>query len=71
MVAKPAPESATTVDGVMEVDHHRLNDLSHNFVRGVEICRSDDLRRCFRESALRLHRQIAIEEAMLFPFLEA
>ena len=71
MVAKPAPEPATTIAGVMGSDHHRLHDLSRDFVRGVEICRIDDLSRCLGEFALGLHRHIAIEEAMLFPLLEA
>ena len=71
MVAKPAPEPATTVAGVMGADPHRPHDLWRDFVRGVEICRIDDLSCCFGEFALGLHRHIAIEEAMLFPLLEA
>lgn len=37
MVARPAPEPATTIAGVMGADHHRLHDLWRDFVRGVEI----------------------------------
>lgn len=70
MAAKSAPEPATTIAGVMGADRHRLHDLWRDFVRGVEICRIDDLSSRLGEFALGLHRQIAIEEAMLFPLLE-
>ncbi len=71
MVAKPAPERATSVAGVMGADRHRLDDLWRDFVRGVGTRRFDGLSRCLGELALGLHRHIAIEEAMLFPLLEA
>lgn len=71
MAAKSAPELATTIACVMGADHHRLHDLWRDFVRGVEICRIDDLSSRLGEFTLGLYRHIAIEEAMLFPLLEA
>lgn len=71
MVAKPAPETAATVAGVMGADHHRLHDLWRDFIRSVELCRIDQFHQRAAEFALGMRRHIEIEETMLFPLLEA
>ncbi|MGH7933334.1 MAG: hemerythrin domain-containing protein [Candidatus Binataceae bacterium] len=71
MVAKPAPAAAATVAGVMGADHHRLHELWRDFIRSVELCGIDQLRRRAAEFVLGTRRHIEIEEVMLFPLLEA
>lgn len=70
MVAKPAPETAATVAGVMGADHHRLHDLWRDFICSVELCTIHKLHQRAAEFALGMRRHIEIEEAMLFPLLE-
>lgn len=71
MLSKPAHRAKPTVASVMGADHHRLHELWREFELAVEFCQIDAVHRRLGELSLGLRRYIDIEEAVLFPLLEA
>lgn len=67
----PAPDAPATVVAVMGADHLRLCQLWRQLERAAELCRLDCIHRRSAELSLGLRRYIDIEEAILFPLLEA
>jgi uncharacterized protein (DUF2249 family) len=70
-LGKPAQDAQATVAGVMGADHQRLHELWREFELEVGFCQIDNVHRCLGELSLGLRRYIDIEEAVLFPLLEA
>jgi iron-sulfur cluster repair protein YtfE (RIC family) len=60
-----------TVASVMGADQHRLHELWREFEFAVGLCQIDTVHRRLGELSLGLRRYIDIEEAVLFPLLEA
>lgn len=71
ILAKPALGTPVTVAALMDADHLRLWQLWGQFCRVVELCQTDSIHRRSGELLLGLRRYIDIEEAVLFPLLEA
>jgi uncharacterized protein (DUF2249 family) len=71
MLAKPTHGAQRTVASVMGADQHRLHELWREFEFAVELCQIDTVHRRLGELSLGLRRYIDIEEAVLFPLLEA
>jgi uncharacterized protein (DUF2249 family) len=71
MLAKPALGVQSTVTSMMGADHRRLNQLWSELETDVELCRIESVRRHIGELSLGSRRYIDIEEALLFPLLEA
>lgn len=71
MLSKPAHGAQPTVATVMGADHHRLHELWREFELAAELCQIDAVHRRLGELSLGLKRYIDIEEAVLFPLLEA
>jgi uncharacterized protein (DUF2249 family) len=69
-LAKPAPHKST-VAAVMGADHLRLYRLWGELERAAQLCQIDRVHRRSAELSLGLWRYIDIEEAVLFPLLEA
>jgi uncharacterized protein (DUF2249 family) len=70
-LSKPAHGAQPTVASVMGADHHRLHELWREFELAAELCLIDAVHRRLGELSLGLRRYIDIEEAVLFPLLEA
>ncbi len=71
MLAKPVLDEKPTVATMMSADHRRLNQLWDELETALELCRIESIRRRVAELSLGLLRYIDIEEALLFPLLEA
>jgi len=71
MLSKPAHGAQPTVALVMGSDHYRLHELWRQFELAVELCQIEAVHRRLEELSLGLRRYIDIEEAVLFPLLEA
>jgi uncharacterized protein (DUF2249 family) len=71
MLAKPAQGAQRTIASVMGADHHRLHELWREFEFAVGLCQIDSVHRRLGELSLGLRRYIDLEEAVLFPLLEA
>lgn len=71
MLSKPAHGAQPTVASIMGADHYRLHELWRQFELAVELCQIDAVHRRLGELSLGLRRYIDIEEAVLFPLLEA
>jgi uncharacterized protein (DUF2249 family) len=70
-VGKPPQGLSPTIKSVMAADRQRLNELWRGFEFAVSFCQIDDLHQRLGELWLGLRRYIDIEEAILFPLLEA
>ena len=71
MLAKPAQGVQRTVASVMAANHHHLHELWREFEFAVGLCQANSAHRRLGELSLGLRRYIDIEEAVLFPLLEA
>lgn len=71
MLSKPAHRAQPTVASVMSADHYRLHELWREFESASELCQIDAVHHRLGELSLGLRRYIDIEEAVLFPLLEA
>ena len=71
ILAKPALDAPATVAAVMAADHLRLCGLWGQLERAAKLCQIDRVHRRSAELSLGLRRYIDIEEAVLFPLLEA
>lgn len=71
ILAKPALNAPETVAAMMGADHLRLCGLWGLPERAAELCQIDRVHRRSAELSLGLRRYIDIEEAILFPLLEA
>jgi uncharacterized protein (DUF2249 family)/hemerythrin-like domain-containing protein len=71
MLARPALGIWPTVTSMMGADHRRLNQHWNELETDVELCRIESIRRHVGELSLGARRYIDIEEALLFPLLEA
>jgi uncharacterized protein (DUF2249 family) len=71
ILAKPALDAPATVATAMAADHMRLQQLWARFEHAAGLCRINSVHRYTAELALGLRRYIDIEEAVLFPLLEA
>jgi uncharacterized protein (DUF2249 family) len=71
VLAKPAFGAKPTVATMMGADHGHLNQLWDELETAVELSRFGCIRRCVDELSLGSRRYIGIEEALLFPLLEA
>jgi len=71
MLSKPAHGAQPTVASVMGADHYRLHELWRELEFAVELCQIDAVHRRLGELSLGLRRYIDLEEAVLFPLLEA
>jgi uncharacterized protein (DUF2249 family) len=70
-LAKPALDAPATVAAVMGADHLRLCRLWGQLERAAELCQIARVHRRSAELSLGLRRYVDIEEAVLFPLLEA
>jgi uncharacterized protein (DUF2249 family) len=70
-LAKPALDAPATVAAMMGADHLRLCRLWDELERAAELRQIDRVRRRSADLSLGLRRYIDIEEAVLFPLLEA
>jgi uncharacterized protein (DUF2249 family) len=71
MLAKPALGVRPTVSTMMSADHEHLNQLWDELGTAVELSHIGSIHRCVDELSLGSRRYIDIEEALLFPLLEA
>ncbi|MGH7781397.1 MAG: DUF2249 domain-containing protein [Candidatus Binataceae bacterium] len=71
MLAKPARGVEMTVTAILSADHDRLDALWNDFESAVELCHIDAVHRRVGEISVGLRRFIDIEEAIVFPLLEA
>ncbi len=71
MLAKAAKHTQWTVASVMGADHYRLHQLWREFECAVDLCQIDAVHDRLSELSLGLSRYIDIEEAVLFPLIEA
>jgi uncharacterized protein (DUF2249 family) len=71
MLAKPALSVKPTVSTMMSAHHGHLNQLWEELETAVELHHIGCIHRCVDELTLRARRYIDIEEALLFPLLEA